>query len=267
MSRYFAGIKKIYPTLLADLFFLWVLFYFGLDGLSNAILLLAYYGLWSWALLAGILFLLLYRSDYRMDLPLFLAGLLLGYWGEWWGTTRGVWTYWNGATPPVYLPPLWGIGLLTVYRLSRWIKPLFRDNLPRWARLAMSSSFFILPALAFAHSLPVLTQVDWHGRLDIHFALGILITLVLILPQFDLPEIFSLYLCGLLLGGMYEYFGTSMGEWEYITHEIPPLWIAPLWGLAAAAMVRLAIWMRRGFAFLIRALNSGRFKVKSEYLG
>jgi hypothetical protein len=118
----------------------------------------------------------------------------------------------------------------------------------------MIASFIILPLLAFTHSLPLLAQVDWYGRLDIHFVAGILVVLTLILPRFDLEVTFILFICGMLLGGIYEYLGTSVGEWTYITREIPPLWIAPLWGFAAAAMVRLAQLFRWASHAAIRPL-------------
>jgi hypothetical protein len=104
----------------------------------------------------------------------------------------------------------------------------------------MAGSFFVLPVLAFVKSYPLLVQVDWHGKLDIHFLAGLFVALTLILPRLDLGETFILFICGMLLGGIYEYLGTSSGEWSYVTREVPPLWIAPLWGLAAATMVRLA---------------------------
>lgn len=231
-------------TFVADLFFVWVLVYYGLGGWRNAIQLIAAFGPLAWLPLGLVLFLLLYRSDYRSDLPLFIAGLALGYWGEWWGTTRGVWTYWNGATPPVYLPPLWGLGLITVFRLGRALHALLDRPLPRWADWLMAGSFVFFPLAAFSRSWSLLAAVDWRGRLDVHFYAGIVVAVVLIAYQFDLRWTFSLYVCGMLLGGMYEYLGTTVGEWVYITNETPPLWIAPLWGLAAAAMWRLA-WLSR----------------------
>lgn len=227
-------------TLLNDLFLLWVLVNFGMGGWKNALFLLTHYGLLPWVLLTGVVFLVVYRSDYRTDLPLFLAGLALGYWGEWWGTTRGVWAYWNGAMPPDYLPPLWGIGLLTVYRLSSLITPRVRTDLQPWARWMMLICLVLLPLGTLAISYPQLAVVNWHGRLDGHFLAGIAVAAVLIGYRFELRETFVLFLCGTVLGGLYEYLGTSWGEWAYITGEVPPLWIAPLWGLASVAMTKLA---------------------------
>jgi hypothetical protein len=275
----------IIGTLLADLFFLWVIVEYAMGGWQLGLYLLTHNGIIPWLILLGVLFLLLYRSDYRTDLPIFIAAVALGYWGEWWGTTRGLWTYWNGLTPPPYLPPLWGIGLLTVYRLhliliglsktaipaSKGVRKKNKPNrsrrivksggygldcqiqakrsgtfylfhVPKWLKVA---SFVVLPATAFAKSWPLLAQVDWAAALDAHFYAGLLIAGGLILFRFDLNETFWLYLCGTVLGGTYEYLGTSWGEWRYTTGEVPPLWIAPLWGLASVAMVKLGLIVRK----------------------
>lgn len=241
MVIFFQNNRHYIFTALADLGFIWVLVYFGMGGLENGWLLLTSFGWWPWALFGMVLFLLLYRSDYRSDLPLFLAGLALGYWGEWWGTTRGVWTYYNGATPPDYLPPLWGLGLLTVYRLAGFLVPaVTRWGQGNWTRRLMLASFLILPATALLFSWQALATVEWRGRLDGHFLAGLLAAALLLRYRFDLPQAFAMYVCGMLLGGLYEYLGTSSGEWVYITGEIPPLWIVPLWGLATVAMMHLA---------------------------
>ena len=199
-------------TCFSDLFFIWILFHFGLGDLENAWFLFTQYGIAPWAILCIVVFFLLYHSDYRTDIPLFIAGIILGYWGEWWGTTHGIWTYWNGATPPDYLPPLWGIGLLTVYRFGMIIKLLFERKLPNLIRGIIVSSFFVIPVWAFARNLPVLTTVDWSNCLDIHFVVGFLIVVILILYRFELRRDLPLYLCDTLLGGLYEFLGTSMGE-------------------------------------------------------
>ena len=239
-------------TILADLGLAWVLVHYGMGGLENGLLMLRAVGPWAWALLGMVLFLLLYRSDYRTDGLLFAAGLALGYWGEWWGTTRGVWTYWNGATPPDYLPPLWGLGLLTVYRLSSLLKPILERDLPKAVRWAMLGSFIVLPAAAFWLSWPALAAVDWRGRLDGHFLAGLVAAGVLLPYRFELRPAFLTYVCGMLLGGLYETLGTVSGEWTYITREVPPLWIVPLWGMATVAMTHLSLGLRDGLVWAAR---------------
>ncbi len=249
-------------------FFLGVIIRYALGGWEMGWYLLSTIGPPAWIALAVVLALVLYGSDPRIDLPLFVAGLALGYWGEWWGTTRGVWTYWNGETPPDYLPPLWGIGLLTVYHLHLLMKatanglgrvlptkqksnPLIQDcsihrryslrwsvgSAVHWTRAA---SLVALPALTLASSAPRLASVDWSTRLDLHFALGVIAGVVLVFYRLDVQEAFGIYVCGMLLGGTYEWLGTWIREWSYITGEVPPVWIIPLWGLACVAMVRLA---------------------------
>lgn len=248
-------------TVLSDLFLLWVLLHFGMGGLAGARLLLPLFGPPGWALLALVVFLLLNRSDYRTDLLLFAAGFALGYWGEWWGTTRGVWTYWNDAMPPDYLPPLWGLGLVTAYRLSGFGKGALQRTLdrplPRWLTLCLSASFIILPVAGVLVSLPALSRVDWSGRLDLHFFTGLLVGAALVVHRFDLRRDFPLYLCGMLLGGLYEYLGTSFAEWRYITGEQPPLWIVPLWGIACVAMQNLAELVRQVIEKLFFGKPSG----------
>lgn len=41
-------------------------------------------------------------DDRRADLARFVAGSLLGYLLERWGTTSACWTYWTGGTPPLW---------------------------------------------------------------------------------------------------------------------------------------------------------------------
>jgi hypothetical protein len=232
-------------TAISDLFILWVIYRYALGGWQTAYQLLTEWSIIPLVFLLMEVGLLVYGSDWRMDIPLFLAGVSLGYWGEWWGTTRGVWSYWNGATPPDYLPPLWGIGLLTVYRLSRWSPLKEGKPISGWIKGIAASALTALPALAFLHSWSRLGALPWSSFLDLHFWVGLLVAVALVFYRFDLGQVFSIYLLGTLVGGFYEYMGTSSGEWRYITAEVPPLWIAPLWGYACVAMTSLAGILRR----------------------
>ncbi|MCL4395145.1 MAG: hypothetical protein M1482_10155 [Chloroflexi bacterium] len=72
---------------------------YALGRWDNARLILLEVGTPAWLALASVGGLVLYRSDLS-DVPLFVAAYALDYWGESWGTTHGVWTYWNHATPP-----------------------------------------------------------------------------------------------------------------------------------------------------------------------
>ncbi len=52
---------------------------------------------------------------------------------------------------------------------------------------------------------------------DVNFFAGIAAGVALLLYRFDIDEAFALYVCGMLLGGTYEWLGTWMREWTYIT--------------------------------------------------
>jgi hypothetical protein len=55
----------------------------------------------SWVAAAFVVITLVSGSDRRLDLARFIAGSLLGYLLERWGTTSECWTYWNHETPPL----------------------------------------------------------------------------------------------------------------------------------------------------------------------
>lgn len=113
--------------------------------------------------------------------------------------------------PPDYSPPLWAVGLLTAYHLRLPLATLLSAKLMIDNRIKLAV-FSLLPALGFLSYLPRLLAVDWSGRLDIHFYLGIC--------------------SGIMPGGIYEWPGTWISKWTYSTQEVPPPWIIPLWGLA-----------------------------------
>ncbi len=55
----------------------------------------------SWIAAGFVAITLLTGTDRRLDLSRFIAGSLLGYLLERWGTTSMCWTYWDGGTPPL----------------------------------------------------------------------------------------------------------------------------------------------------------------------
>ena len=100
-------------TLLADLFFLWVIVEYGTGGWQLGLYLLTHSGIIPWLILPGVL-LLLYRSDYRTDLPIFTAAVALGYWGEW--------RYVTGEVPPLWIDPLLGLASVVMVKLGAFIR-------------------------------------------------------------------------------------------------------------------------------------------------
>jgi hypothetical protein len=164
--------------------------------------------------------------------------------------------------PPDYLPPLWGLGLVTAYRLSGFWQAALDHPLPRWLSRCLTASFIVLPLAGVLVSLPALSRVDWSGRLDFHFFAGLLVGAALVVYRFDLRRAFPLYVCGMLLGGLYEYLGTTFGEWSYLTGDQPPLWIVPLWGIVCVAMSNLAELVRQ----VIERLLQRPFGIPETYV-
>jgi hypothetical protein len=75
-------------------------------------------------LAGGVIFLVLialalYVGDPKRDLLVVISGSLVGGVLEWWGTTRGVWTYVSGGTPPLIVIVAWGVVCLAVVHLAR----------------------------------------------------------------------------------------------------------------------------------------------------
>lgn len=64
--------------------------------------------------------------DARADVTLFLAGSLLGVFLEYWGTSRGCWTYYSGEVPPPVAIPAHGFAALAFSRVHRLLLRKFR---------------------------------------------------------------------------------------------------------------------------------------------
>jgi prolipoprotein diacylglyceryltransferase len=57
--------------------------------------------------------------DVRRDGRLALAAGLCGLVAEWWGTRLGLWQYYTGERPPLWIVPAWSVGALVIDRLAR----------------------------------------------------------------------------------------------------------------------------------------------------
>lgn len=60
-------------------------------------------------------------GDRDEDARVFLAGAFIGVFIEWWGTTRGVWTYHDGRTPPWEAIVAHGLASVTFVRAASWL--------------------------------------------------------------------------------------------------------------------------------------------------
>jgi len=252
-------LKRHYATLatiLFDLFLLWVIVQYALGGWERAIRLLPHQGPMFWAEMFVLVYLLLIKSNFKYDIPLFLSALLLAYWGEWWGTSRGVWSYPNRGGVPTYVILTWGICVLTVYHLYLIVRRIEGEKERKLWSWIKGLSLFALPVIGLGLTWKGIVRVDWTKAVDVHFIGGIVVCGLLILKNFDLNETFWIFVCGTLLGALYEYCGTATGNWSYATGEGMPLIIAPLWGLACVGMIKLGFYLRSGFSGIAGFLRS-----------
>lgn len=77
-------------------------------------------------------FLILTPSDLRLALLTFAAGAGLGYFLEYWGTTRQCWTYYTLAQPPLFAVLAHGMAAVAFWRTTLVLQ-LFSRKLP-WLR-------------------------------------------------------------------------------------------------------------------------------------
>ena len=82
-------------------------------------------------------FLILTPTDHRLAVLTFAAGAGLGYFLEYWGTTRECWTYYTLAKPPLFAVLAHGMAAVAFWRTARGLQ-VFSRKLP-WVRPARST--------------------------------------------------------------------------------------------------------------------------------
>lgn len=245
-------------TVLFDLFLLWIILRFELGGWERAVRYLSQ-GLTVWgAVILGIVFITLYRSDFRRDVPLFVSAFLLGYWLEWWGTTRGVWTYASKETPPMGVVFFWGICLVAVYHFHlvfRRGRQKEEEKILTWPKMLVLSAVL---GIAVIFAWKGFSQLDRTKHFDIHSIAAIALGGFLILRGFDPIETLLIFLIGAGLGGLLESLATAAGSYRYVTGQGIPLFVAPFWGMTCVVMVKLAYLIRDGVHRGISIVSSRR---------
>jgi len=79
-------------------------------------------------------FLILTPTDHRMAVLTFIAGSALGYFLEYWGTTRGCWTYYTLAKPPIFAVLAHGMAAVAFWRTALVLGIFYKKI--SWFRLA-----------------------------------------------------------------------------------------------------------------------------------
>ena len=106
--------RKIWTVLYAVLipaFIVWMTWYMhpAWTSLSSRIV---------FAIMIGVL---ISTSTTRHDVQLFIMGTILGWWLEYWGTTRQCWTYYTAQTPPLVTALAHGFASIAFWRAAHVI--------------------------------------------------------------------------------------------------------------------------------------------------
>lgn len=195
------------------------------------------YPIWlqiDWLLIAIFLvmsILITVGADIRKDALLVAVSLAGGFIIESWGTNTGLWSYYTGEKPPLWIIPAWPIATLAIERMVRILGSFtgkISDQIIKWAYWSIFCGFlmymlvFTYPTIAKAYTLLAITGV----------------ALVIFIPG-DRRYLLMTFIAGASLGIFLEYWGTTRECWTYYTLQKPPLFAILAHGLASAAFWRV----------------------------
>ena len=170
-------------------------------------------------------------ADIRKDALLVAVSLAGGFIIESWGTHTGLWSYYTGEKPPLWIIPAWPIATLAIERLVRIFGPLFgkiSNRIIKWVYWVVFCGFmvymvvFVYPTITMLYTLLALSGV----------------TLVTLFPG-DRRYMLVTFIAGAALGIFLEYWGTTRECWTYYTLQKPPLFAILAHGLASVAFWRV----------------------------
>ncbi len=154
-------------------------------------------------------------------------GLLLGWAAEAWGTRSGIWRYYTGETPPLWIVPAWAVGALLVERVAERL-PLARR--PGWFNLGASTILFVFMSFT----------APWLGRPE-GWGAALLVAAALFAGASP-KEDWRVLAAGAGCVFFADLWGTTNGCWAYYAHRAPyGLWKGILFGMAFDTAVVLAV--------------------------
>jgi MFS family permease len=187
----------------------------------------------DWLLIAiflGMSLLITSHPSPRHDLPILMVGLIGGTVIETWGTQSGLWAYFTGERPPVWILPAWPIASLAIDRIDRILQAWTKGWPDLWFSRVYPIIFagFGLLMVHFVH--PTLTS-------PLTWAALALCGLLIITPNGQRSALLT-FAAGSLLGYFLEVWGTTRACWVYYTHQTPPFFAVLAHGMAAIAFGR-----------------------------
>jgi len=170
-------------------------------------------------------------ADIRKDIILIAVSFAGGFLIESWGTHTGLWSYYTGEKPPLWIIPAWPIATLAIERLERLLE-IATNKIPltwvKWIYWLIFPGFliymliFVFPTLGMVFTILAVIGVC----LVVRFA-G------------DLRYAITIFIAGALLGIFLEYWGTTRECWTYYTFQKPPFFAILAHGLASVSFWRV----------------------------
>jgi len=172
-------------------------------------------------------------ADLRRDVPIALVGLAGGLAIEGWGTQTGLWTYYTGEAPPLWILPAWPIASLSWDRLRR----LLDHSLPHGNAEAFAISYWLL----FPSFIAWLIWFVLPTRSEPLTLLAVSACILLVMLQNDRRTAVLTFAAGAGLGYFLERWGTTRECWSYYTLQTPPAFAVLAHGMAAVAFWRTGL--------------------------
>ncbi len=174
-------------------------------------------------------------ADLRRDWLLVVVGFCGGFFIESWGTHSGLWAYYTGEKPPLWILPAWPIAALCIERMAKLFP--FRADSSINGRIkflywpVMTAFWLLMAVFIFNHQVHLL-----------HIIAFTAVTILILIPGSQ-KERLLIFLAGSLLGIFLEYWGTSRQCWMYYTHEVPPVFAIFAHGMASVAFWQVCRWV------------------------
>ncbi|MEI7529655.1 MAG: hypothetical protein WCK76_12015 [Elusimicrobiota bacterium] len=160
-----------------------------------------------------------FRAAPAEDALIVAAAALYGYLAEAWGTRTGLWTYYTGETPPLWIVPAWFIGALIIERLSGRTMELMERRLPEAWRAGLYRAWL-------AAFWGVFLTFSAKGLLTpAGIAITLLISVPLFCPRRERSRDAAILFTGTACVFFADLWGTTNNCWRYHIQHHP-------WGIA-----------------------------------
>ncbi|HAH06317.1 MAG TPA: hypothetical protein DCM05_07280 [Elusimicrobia bacterium] len=157
------------------------------------------------------------RVEPKRDAAVALSATLLGWIVEAWGTRTGVWSYYTGEQPPLWVVPGWTLGALVIGRVAEEVEVRWGGLLEGRRPLVYWGFVFAFTAVFWAFVLPAAPRPS---------SLAVFLLLLAGLLVRPDPKDAAVLLTGLAYVFIADFWGTTNGCWAYYVQRRVPGGIA-----------------------------------------